>query len=219
MSTLTFAAKLGRLFAHSKAILKHPLRYLTTLRPFGAATDRERWAEEENLSPLWDDRTILIASMIPAGASVIEFGAGRLTLPKHLKPGCSYQPVDLVPRSADTIAFDLNDYPYPKLPRRYDYAVFSGVLEYVGDLPRLMLWLRDVADNVVLSYAVTDHLSDPVTRRRNGWINGLANAEVLKLLERSGMRLLSQQRWQEQNIYVCSVGPRFTLASRGEEQE
>jgi len=188
--------------------------YAATFRRVRSLTDGVRWAEVQNLCPGWDERTIFIAGMIPAGVSVVEFGAGRLVLPAHLKPGCSYQPVDLVARSAETIAFDLNVHPYPQLPRCYDHAVFSGVLEYVRDLPRLMRWLPQIADNVVFSYAVADHLCDPVTRRRNGWVNNLSDAEVRQLLCESGMKLLSQSRWREQNIYVSAVGSRSVLSSR-----
>ncbi len=191
-----------RLFAHCKAALKNPVRYLKTYIAAHRTTNFSRWSEASNLSSDWDERTIYMASLIPGGASVIEFGVGRLTLPKHLRPACVYQPVDLVARTPDTIVFDLNQIPYPTLPRHYDFAVFSGVLEYVEDLPALFRWLPSVADNVIFSYAVTDWLSDPTTRRENGWINDFSDRDLRACVDSVGMRLVLENRWREQKIYV-----------------
>lgn len=194
-----------RVLAHLKSLLRHPTDYLATYRPFRSSTDFERWQDPSSLRPEWDERTRLMAKLIPDGSGVIEFGAARLVLPRYLEPACTYQPVDLVKRSDDTLAFDLNG-PLPSLPRLYDYAVFSGVLEYVQDADRVMRWLPGVANQVIFSYAVTDFLSDPVTRRRHGWVNSWSNTDVRKLIDRSGLECLSTQRWQEQLIYHC----RFT---------
>ncbi|MDO9149543.1 MAG: hypothetical protein Q7U52_18130 [Hydrogenophaga sp.] len=191
-----------RILAHLKSLLRHPADYVGTYRPFRQSTDFGRWQNPSNLDPDWDERTQLIAGLIPDRSSVIEFGAARLVLPLHLRPGCTYQPVDLVKRTEDTLAFDLND-PLPALPRRYDYAVFSGVLEYVQDLDRVMRWLPSVSDQVIFSYAVTDLLSDPVTRRRNGWINSLSDTDVRGQMRRSGLECLSTERWQRQIVYHC----------------
>lgn len=191
-----------RILSHLKSLLRHPADYLATFRPFRSATDFERWQDPSSLRPDWDERTRLIADLIPDGSSVVEFGAARLVLPRYLGQTCTYQPVDLVKRSDDTLVFDLNG-PLPALPRRYDYAVFSGVLEYVEDIDRVMRWLPGVANQIIFSYAVTDFLSDPVTRRRNGWINSFSDADVRKLIKKSGLSCLSTQRWREQLVYQC----------------
>lgn len=194
-----------RVLAHIKACIKSPVSYFIALKANSKNTNIERWSQASSLMHDWDERTALMGMMVPAGSSVIEFGAGRLVLPKYLKGGCSYQPVDLVARSDETIAFDLNASSYPELPQHYDFAVFSGVLEYVNDIPRLFRWLTEVADNVVFSYAVTDYLADPVTRCGNGWINSLSNIELLDILRKSGMQVQSSERWREQIIYLCSL--------------
>jgi hypothetical protein len=211
-------SSLRRVLAHLKSLLRHPVDYAATFRPFRSPTDLERWQDPSNLRPDWDERTRLIAGLIPGGSSVIEFGAAKLVLPRHLGQGCTYQPVDLVKRSEDTIAFDLNG-PLPALPRRYDYAVFSGVLEYVRDLERVMRWLPSVANRVIFSYAVTNYLSDPITRRRNGWINYLSDIEVRRLICQSGLDCRKTERWQHQNVYVCCFlsPPAVAQSSHGSE--
>ena len=188
--------------AHIKSLLRHPVDYVATFHPFRSPTDLQRWQDPSNLSPDWDERTRLIAGLIPDGASVIEFGAARLVLPLHLGRGCTYQPVDLVKRSEDTLAFDLNG-PLPELPHRYDYAVFSGVLEYVSDVERVMRWLSSVAECVVFSYAVSDYLWDPITRSRHGWVNSFSDSEIRLLVGQAGMDCRRIEKWERQNIYVC----------------
>lgn len=191
-----------RILAHLKSIFRRPFDYVSTFRTFRPETDLARWSEPSNLNPDWDERTRLIAGLVPDGASVIEFGAARLVLPRYLGSGCVYQPADLVKRSEDTLVVDLNG-SLPALPGRYNYAVFSGVLEYVADLNRIMRWLLHVADHVLFSYAVTDHLIDPITRRRNGWVNSLSDKDVHSIIEQCGMVLISKARWEGQFIYLC----------------
>lgn len=192
----------SRILAHLKAAIRHPFAYVSSLVGWDRETDLERWQDPENLCESWDERTIMIAGMIPDGSAVIEFGAARLTLPKHLGPLCTYQPVDLVKRSPDTLAFDLNQ-SLPVLPRRYNYAVFSGVLEYVQDFDATFAWLRQYSDRVIFSYGVTDLLSDPVTRRRNGWINSYTDSEIRSMAQRSGLAIDAVERWDHQFIYSC----------------
>lgn len=197
-----------RTLAHLKSLLRHPVDYLKTLGSFRPRTDVARWSDPSSLRSEWDQRTRLIADQIPDESAVIEFGAARLVLPQYLGPRCTYQPVDIVSRSADTLVLDLNG-PLPALGQRYDVAVFSGVLEYVLDIDKVFGWLPDVASRVVFSYAVTDFLSDPVTRRRNGWVNSRSDAEVRRMIHRSGLECLSTHRWHEQIIYSCRYGATF----------
>ncbi|RYF42527.1 MAG: hypothetical protein EOO38_19630 [Cytophagaceae bacterium] len=188
--------------AHIKSMLRHPVEYVESYRPQRQATDLARWQNPENLRSDWDERTKLIGAYIPDASAVVEFGAARLVLPLYIGKSCTYQPVDLVKRSEDTLVFDLNGQ-LEDLPHFYDYAVFSGVLEYVHDLPRLMRWLPSVARNVVFSYGVTDFLSDPISRRRNGWVNNMSHTDVLTLLSQYALTCVSTQRWKEQKIYNC----------------
>src|SRR5436190_22890161 len=101
-------------------------------------SDYRRWARAENLKDRWDSRTKLIASLVPAGSRVIEFGAGKRQLERHLHPSCTYLPSDIVDRGPGTLIIDLNADPLIDLgPHRVDPAALSGVLEYVHDLPPL----------------------------------------------------------------------------------
>lgn len=190
-----------RILAHVKTLVRHPVMYvqafLSPQRPSGV----DRWQEPASLDPEWDDRTRLLASFIEPNSSVIEFGAGRLALKEMLPPGCTYRPADIVARSPDTLVFDLNG-EYPELSSRYDYAVLSGVLDYVEDLPRLFRWLAATTRIALFSYAITDRLHDPVTRRRSGWVNHFSHDGISSIAAENGWSVSVLSDWQTQRLYV-----------------
>ena len=155
---------------------------------FGS-TDFKRWADLRNHNPEWDNRTKVIAGLIPPRSRVIEFGAGRLQLRKYLDPSCSYFPSDLISRSPDTIVCDLNARPLPDLGKlRLDVAVLGGVLEYVRDLPPLIQWLSSQVSTCIVSYECAAsapkslrRIFESATRARNGWLNAYTEEELKAL--------------------------------------
>jgi hypothetical protein len=127
----------------------------TSLRKAFGKSDYQRWGDKQGLSPDWDSRTKQIANLISPGASVIEFGAGRLALKNFLPENCSYTPSDLVDRGHNTIICDLNSDTLPQF-QLHDVAVFSGVLEYVNDLPKLILHLSNYVNVILAPYSVME---------------------------------------------------------------
>lgn len=196
------ASKLSSAAAHIKAIASSPIEYLRAFQSLTGTTDVVRWSELRNFSPSWDERTRMIAAMIPDGSAVIEFGAGRMTLRDHLGPTCTYQPCDLVKRTEETLTFDLNQ-DLPDLANSYDYAVISGVLEYIHNPRRLLYWLAGVATHVIFSYAPIDSLSDPITRRKSGWVNSLSDRDIRELIASTALELVDVKAWDGQRIYFC----------------
>jgi hypothetical protein len=78
------------------------------------------------ISPHWEHRNKLISEMMLPNKSVIDLGCGAKNLLKFYQPG-NYLGVDGIP-SAD-LQIDLNsDF---ELPTGWDYAVNSGILEFV----------------------------------------------------------------------------------------
>lgn len=135
-------------------------------------SDVTRWTDRANLFESWDTRTKLLATLIPANSVVLEFGAGRVTLPHFLPQGCTYIPSDIVKRTQDTFVCDLNAPQLTSFPV-HDVSVFSGVLEYVHNLPRLLTRLATQSRYVIASYASTDFAEqrDSLRRRKHGWVN------------------------------------------------
>ncbi|MBA3010527.1 MAG: class I SAM-dependent methyltransferase [Proteobacteria bacterium] len=176
----------------------------TSLRKFRKGSDYKRWVSVENLSTSWDSRTEQIAKLIDNGTSVIEFGAGRLVLKVCLPDGCSYTPSDIVDRGSGTIICDLNREPLPNL-QQYDLAVFSGVLEYVNDVPRLILYLSNYVDVIIASYAVTD--LNESNRRTQGWVNDFSSMRFIELFENDGFQCHHIEEWKKQLIYKFRKKP------------
>ena len=81
-------------------------------------------------------------------------------------------------------------------------ALFSGVLEYVHDLARLVVFLSQNFRTVVCSYAVGADSSDEVALRRySGWFNDLREEDFLKLLRGAGYRLTQHGEWKGQKLF------------------
>lgn len=183
--------------------LRHPLRWLKWLFANGnrRASDIERWSDLGNFDHSWDERTRLIAAHCAGAASVIEFGAGRGTLPTELDAKTFYTPSDIVSRGPNTLVWDLNK-GAPVLDRHYDIAVFSGVLEYVADIGALLRGLHGQVDRIVASYAAIDDISDRLTRLENGWVNHISGEKFVAIVADSGFEFVGEQDWLDSRIYA-----------------
>src|SRR5262245_2334065 len=172
----------------------------TSLRKRRGMSDYARWVPSDSLSAAWDSRTRIIATLIAPSSSVLEFGAGRLTLKDALPAGCTYTSSDLVSRGDGTIVCDLNSEVLPDFPL-HDVVVFSGVLEYINDVPRLGRHLSRTCQVIVTSYAVVDTNRSTLFRRSCGWVNDFASDEFRRVFERVGLRCDAVRDWRDQKIF------------------
>ncbi|NRA94508.1 MAG: class I SAM-dependent methyltransferase [Psychroserpens sp.] len=183
--------------------LKHSLKIYT--RKTLNLSDEKRWSAIDSLSENWDSRTKLLAGFVTPDTRVIEFGAARLMLKNYLPEGVHYTPSDLVDRGEGTIVCDLNKRPLPEFGH-YDYCVFSGVLEYVNNLPKLIRELTQYMDTFIFSYAISNHekFSD---RAIHGWVNNYSENEIISIFEKQGYELKHKSKWSKQGIYVLKKKP------------
>ena len=187
-------------------------RMITTLRK---TTDRRRWADTRNIYESWEPRNRQLAALVPANSRVIEFGAGRRVFERHLDPSCTYVPSDIVDRGPGTLVFDLNERPLPNLGAdRYDVAVFSGVLEYVRDVPSLIDWLATCVTGCVLTYAPARAggrspraVLERAGRLRHGWMNSLRVEELRSLFCDRGFAVIHEEQWEGQRLFAFSRRP------------
>jgi hypothetical protein len=161
-------------------------------------SDFSRWSKPRSLSPLWDERTRLLAAMVPPASRVLEFGAGRRVLEQMLERPARYTPSDLVDRGPGTIVCDLNERPLPPFGEQ-DVVVFSGVLEYVNDVPSLIRHLHGSVQVIVASYAVLEKNVDE--RRAGGWVNDYTAAQFVALFDEQGFDCAEHASWQSQELY------------------
>jgi glycosyltransferase involved in cell wall biosynthesis len=123
-----------------------------------------------------------------------------MTLKDRLPEACTYIPSDLVDRGPGTIVCDLNARELPAFPP-HDVAVFSGVLEYVNEIDRLVNQISKSASVVIASYCVRERVPDRVTRRASGWVNDHTSVELEGIFRRSGFRCDRVEDWRSQVIY------------------
>ena len=181
-------------------------------------TDRTRWADPRNIYASWESRNKELAALVPSNSRVIEFGAGKRILERYLDPSCSYVPSDIIDRGPGTIVFDLNQRPLPDLgPDAYDVAVFSGVLEYVREVPAVLDWLTKYVTVCVLTYApakARGHsprgLLETIGRLRHGWMNNYREEELRSLFYERDFELVQGKDWEDQRLFVFSRRPSVT---------
>lgn len=161
-------------------------------------SDLERWENSKELLENWNERTCLMAKMIPGNAKIIEFGAGNMVLKNYLPSNCEYQGSDLVKRSPGMKVCDLNEgIDFSLGP--YDTAVFSGVLEYVYDIDKIFEQLNGEIQRVVLSYACYDHF--PANRERMGWLSDYKKEELERVFHKYNYEIKSYQEWKRQSVF------------------
>ncbi len=169
-------------------------------------TDLSRWAQPENLATQWDARAELAAQQIGGGQSVLDIGAGAMTLGRLLPPGSRYTPADVVKRREGCLVADLNRREFPD--GTYDWVTFLGVLEYVHDVPWALERAAQAAPRLLATYCT--HIgADVVIRRGMGWVNDFTHEAVVGLLAGAGWRVdrfleVKRSASNVQNMYVCS---------------
>lgn len=159
-----------------------------------------RWTSEEVLrNTEWDERKAALASMIfDDEAIVADYGCGNQRLRDYLHKGLTYMPFDLVARDDRVRKIDFNAEEY-NLPIA-KYAVFSGTLEYVYDLPRLFSKLSSRSEWVICSYSPVDPKGrQSITGRESkSWVNHLSVSSFLRLTEEEGYRCVFLRMFNSQ---------------------
>ena len=181
--------------------------------------DIARWQDLHNFDSQWDERTMLIASLIPEVTRVIEFGVGRRKMESYLHPSCTYFPSDLLSRGEGTVICDLNARPLLDLRHlNLDVAVFGGVLEYVSDLPSIPPWLGQNVSICITSYEYAHSKPKTVQRIREvfsrmgaGWVNTYSEQELEGIFEAGGFFCSKKVTWEteegDEKIFVFRKRP------------
>lgn len=173
-----------------------------TLRIRAGRSDVARWGKAENLHSGWEDRARLMAAYVRPRERVIDFGAGTMALKVVLPDSCTYTAADIVSRAEGMIAVDLNQLPLPPLGI-HDIAVFSGVLEYLHDVPSVLQAVKPLISRLAVSYSVLENVPQIMRRRANGFANDYTEFRFLEVLDTAGFEVLERSAWREQVLVHC----------------
>ncbi|KQR69063.1 hypothetical protein [Rhizobium sp. Leaf341] len=151
-------------------------------------SDIARWADKTNLLSQWSGRAEIVAAMIDTPNVVLDLGCGGMDLERHLKPGVTYQPCDIVSRDARTIVCDLNKGELPD----FDASIVSmlGVLEYIHDPKQLLERLAAKWPRLLVTYYPTD-FDGTRDRSAHGWFSALSSAGLVSAALGAGYDLKS----------------------------
>lgn len=168
-------------------------------------TDVARWSDLENIDRAWERRLVAAADLIPPGARVLDLGAGRQTLARHLPPGTSYTPADVVRRTSATVVADVNAGEFPD--GTYDVVVMLGLLEHVHNVRRLLETAARHTSTIVVSYCAMTAWSREF-RLEKGWLNDLRLGDLIDVFTDTGWTIawagrLDQLTHFDQWIYAC----------------
>lgn len=162
-------------------------------------SDYKRWSQTSSLFESWDERTKILASKIKPESVVFEFGAARLVLKDFIPSNCTYLHSDIVARNKETFVIDLNKN-LPEIPKS-DYIVFSGVLEYINDVEKVLKYCSNFTNEILFSYAVSENFSNSETRRYNGWVSDLAASDIKEISVKLNWKLEFIENWKGQALY------------------
>ena len=170
------------------------------LLPFIRKNNFQRWVKVSQEMPSWDARNRLIASIIPPMASALDIGAGAQTLRRHLREPSRYTPCDLVQSTPDTILCDFNNGRIPSGLPVHDFAICSGVLEYIRTPSTFLRFLREHGKQVILSYNVRLPEDSLVDRLANDWVNHFSDTEIRLLLDSNGLHPSAEHPFGQREV-------------------
>lgn len=168
----------------------------------------ERWsslASPEGES--WSARAALAARLLADARGVADLGCGTMTLERHLRPGVSYCPVDVVKRDHRTIVCDFNYGPPPSTGQ--PAVACLGLIEYLFDAEAFLSALSPFYRICVASYCAIDAKVPLEPRRSHGWVNDFTQSQLEQIFNRSG--------WMIQEVEIVDDGQiMWRLQSRHE---
>lgn len=137
-------------------------------------------------NPHWSDRNKIIASMMEPNKSVIDLGCGAKIFLDHYSPS-KYLGVDGIPSADLVVDLDSNF----NLPSGWDYAVNSGILEFVLRPDLYLEKIKHISNEYIFSWW-----------RGNGW--GRMGFNELEILISKNYKIIDVRTMGLENkIYKC----------------
>ena len=123
------------------------------VRSAAGQTDHGRWrilAQNPHYST--DLRNRAVGELVPPGSSVLDLGCGVQTLRRFLPADTEYQPCDLVEDVPGVLYCDFNAGIRPPITKKFDFAVCSGVLEFLREPKDFLRRAPELGRTLILAY-------------------------------------------------------------------
>lgn len=128
----------------------------------------------------WDYRVKTVADCFDENIkSVLDLGAGAMSLKKYLASDIEYYPVDYCQRMEKTIVCDFESGEFPE--KHVDCIVASGILEYISNLPWFVDQICSHCSVTIISYISIERMNDFLVRHHEGWKNHYSLVQLIRL--------------------------------------
>jgi hypothetical protein len=151
----------------------------------------------------WKIRIAHLAKFIDTSGPVLDIGCGMMWLESQLVRRNEYIPLDYIRRDHRTLVVDLNTQSLP--PINAEFAVMSGVLEYLHDVPAILheLIARRYR-RILITYCTIECWWKMELRHILNWVSHLSLEDLLvELLP--AYRIVSMQRIDKQVALVVEL--------------
>jgi hypothetical protein len=137
----------------------------------------------------WQIRIKLMYRLFSCSSqSVMDLGAGAMTLKRYLPDDIRYIPVDYIKRYDETVVCDFNKQEFPNYS--VDTIFVSGCLEYVENVEWFIEKIQNqCAKEVIISYRSLELTPDIQYRVSIGWVNFYTTTEIIEIFQKYGFLL------------------------------
>jgi hypothetical protein len=187
---------------------------------FRNKTHTSRWEFADSYSEDWKQRAVLLMELFKTHEyvegsknQVVEYGCGAYAPFHNLfhgEDGFKVSKYDIKAWDEETNVIDLNT-TEPLLPTS-NISIFSGVLEYLNDVPSILRKAIEASDYLLVSYAFMPSalfldegkFLNSINNRavNNGWRNHYTNKDLVELISTIGV-LSAVDVWnQNQSLFL-----------------
>lgn len=167
----------------------------------------EKWLDFSTHND-WSERTLLLSRYIPESTkSILELGSGK----NHLRElnlidltQVEYRSSDITKDEGIDQVIDLNALVLPQT--KAELIFFSGLVEYIFDVPRFFEWTRSTSEVMLGTYSPVLTLplafDESIRRSNNGWKNHMSLVEFHALALRLGWAIEFKERYLDQILFI-----------------
>lgn len=149
---------------------------------------------------MWDNRRLMISSLIPDNSNVIDLGSNT----KELRDTCSniksYKSVDYNPDVNPDYVADFNKGEFPDIVLEDPIIVCAGLLEYLDDIPNFLDKITKYGKRLIFTYFQTK--CPPSI-----WKNNFRYVDIIQYLNNSKWKLkhIEPLQFTLELVFVCEI--------------